>query len=98
MVAPLTPALEKQNFRNMVYFYQDELRAVIGGQPFYELFTGERLKHNLKRLGILIPKQPKFQRKDTWKGEHRVHTVSPKARALLDIFILFLMVLSLPFL
>ncbi|MBA7699343.1 hypothetical protein ES703_108038 [subsurface metagenome] len=98
MVAPLTPALEKQNFENMIWFYQDELRAVVGGQPFYELFTGERLKHNLKRLGILTPKQPIFARKDSYKGNVRLFEVSPKARALLEIFILVLMVLSLPFL
>lgn len=95
MAAPLTAQLKKQNFENMVWFYQDELRAVVNGQPISELFNQDQ-KRALRYLNILGARIPKFKRKGIWKGKTQINMVTKKARALLDLALIVLCVLALP--
>ncbi|GAJ05866.1 unnamed protein product [marine sediment metagenome] len=92
MVAPLTAELEKRNFVNVVWFYQDELRELesVSGRTVKEIFT-LRVRRGLRKKGIL---------KRVFLGYHygRRLKVSDEAKDILNIFVILLMVLSLPFL
>lgn len=82
MASPLTPELKEKNFRNMVEFYQDELRQIISGRSVSEFFNEDQ-KRALRYLNILGSRIPKFKRKN-WKGKTQINTVSPEAQALLS--------------
>ena len=68
-------SLEEQSFRNLVHFYREELRAIMGGATTKEFFRGSLIA-NLRKRGILST---------TYYGAPRgARTlVTPRAQALL---------------
>ncbi|MBA7538071.1 hypothetical protein ES705_30345 [subsurface metagenome] len=69
---------EDLSFRNMVWFFQDELRAIRDGSSGKAFFSNVMIL-KLRRKNILGLKIKRHS-----KGGMRVHVVTPEARALLD--------------
>lgn len=91
--------LEAQSFKNMVWFFQDELRAIMDGSRGREFFSHSMLD-KLRRKNILGYKNVSHPR-----GGRRINIVTEKAReilntdkacALLDVALIVLCVLALP--
>lgn len=77
--------LEDQSFRNMVWFWADELRLIINGARLGDVFSSKQVKH-LKDLSVLEAQAIKFKRRAGWQGGYHINMVSAEARALLERF------------
>ncbi|GAI08905.1 unnamed protein product [marine sediment metagenome] len=83
MIEPLTDKLKALNFRNMVDFYQDELRLYMEGKTKLKAIFGYKQIRSLKRLKILGAGL-EFKRKKSWKGRTRVTRVTLEAQEILN--------------